>query len=171
MVVDTGPVVERRRAGGHAGFRFEAAWVEEDRCKEIVKEAWGRSGERGDRTVSEALVLAAGELAAWRSDVLGELDNRIKEVKKALEECRRGALNAKQIAKEGVLRYKLDKAEEQKDLYWKQRAHVKWMMFGDRNTAFFHASYSERRRKNRIGILRKENGGWVENEVEKEFYY
>jgi hypothetical protein len=41
------------------------------------------------------------------------------------------------------------------------------MMFGDRNTAFFHASCSERRRKSKIGNLRKEDGGWVENEVEK----
>jgi len=33
---------------------------------------------------------------------------------------------------------------------------------------FFHASCSERRRCNRIGILQKEDGGWVEDEVEKE---
>jgi hypothetical protein len=32
---------------------------------------------------------------------------------------------------------------------------------------FFHASCSERRRCNRIGNLQKEDGGWVEDEVEK----
>ena len=71
------------------------------------------------------------------------------------------------MAREGVLRYRLDKAEEQKDLYWKQRAHIKWMTYGDRNTTFFHASCTERLRKNRIGSLKTESGGWVENEVEK----
>lgn len=39
LVIDTGPVVERRRVGG-VGFRFEAAWVEEEGCKQVVKDAW-----------------------------------------------------------------------------------------------------------------------------------
>jgi hypothetical protein len=109
----------------------------------------------------------AGDLSAWGSNVLGSLEKRIKELRKELELCRRGVLSGEQVAREGVLRYRLDKAEEQKDLYWKQRAHVKWMTYGDRNTAFFHASCMERRRKNKIGSLKKESGGWVEKEVEK----
>jgi hypothetical protein len=32
---------------------------------------------------------------------------------------------------------------------------------------FFHASCSERKRSNRVGKLQKEDGGWVEDEVEK----
>lgn len=139
VLIDTGPV-ERRRVGGHAGFRFEAAWVEEEGCKEVVKGAWERSGGREQRPVIEALQSVACDLASLGANVLGELEQRIKELKRELELCRRGVLNSEQIAREGVLRYRLDKAEEQKDLYWKQRAHVKWMIFGDRNTAFFHAS-------------------------------
>ena len=34
----------------------------------------------------------------------------------------------------------LSKLQEEDDLYWKQRAKVEWMRFGDRNTRFFHAS-------------------------------
>ena len=105
--------------------------------------------------------MVAGDLSSWGSNVLGDLDRRVKEVRKELESCRRGSLNQDSIAREGVLRYRLDKAEEQKDLYWKQRAHVKWMVYGDRNTTFFHASFTERRRNNRIGNLKKESGfGW-----------
>jgi hypothetical protein len=39
---------------------------------------------------------------------------------------------------------------------------------GDRNTKFFHSWCSERKRRNKIGRLRKEDGGWVEDEVEKQ---
>lgn len=67
----------------------------------------------------------------------------MKELKRELESCRRQGVSQENISREGVLRYRLDKAQEQIDLYWKQRAHVKWMQFGDRNTAFFHASCSE----------------------------
>lgn len=67
-----------------------------------------------------------------------------------------------------MLRFKVDKLEEQIDTYWKQRAHVNWLMKGDRNTTFFHNACKEGKRHNRIGSLRKEYGGWVESEVEKQ---
>ena len=67
-----------------------------------------------------------------------------------------------------MLRYRLDKLEEHVDVYWKQRAHVNWLEKGDKNTKFFHSWCSERRRRNRIGKLKKEDGGWVEDEVKKQ---
>jgi hypothetical protein len=62
------------------------------------------------------------------------------------------------MAREEVLRYKLERLEEQVDLYWRQRAHVRWLQQGDRNTAFFHACRRERRKCNRIGRLKKADG-------------
>ena len=53
------------------------------------------------------------------------------------------------------------------NVFWKQRAHVNLLEKGDKNTKFFHSWCSERRR-NRIGKLKKEDGGWVEDEVEKQ---
>lgn len=41
------------------------------------------------------------------------------------------------------------------------------MQKGDRNTSFFHAACSERRRRNKIGRLKNDEGVWVENEEEK----
>ena len=49
-------------------------------------------------------------------------------------------------------------------MYWRQRAHANWLMKGDRNTKFFQAYASERRRKNIITRLRKEDGSVVEGE-------
>jgi hypothetical protein len=48
------------------------------------------------------------------------------------------------VVKEGVLKYKPEKLEEQVDTYWRQWAHVAWLQKGDRNTSFFHATCSER---------------------------
>lgn len=41
------------------------------------------------------------------------------------------------------------------------------MQKGDQNTSFFHAACSERRRRNKIGRLKNDEGVWVENEEEK----
>lgn len=46
--------------------------------------------------------------------MLRELEKRMKGLKKELEQCRRGPLSDEQVTREGVLRYKLDKVEEQK---------------------------------------------------------
>jgi hypothetical protein len=95
------------------------------------------------------------------------LERRIKKVKTELERCRRGRIDRDEVGREQILRYKLEKMEEQVDMYWKQRAHIRWLEQGDRNTSFFHAACSERRQTNKIGRLRREDGGWVEEEGEK----
>jgi hypothetical protein len=66
-----------------------------------------------------------------------------------------------------VLKYRLEKLEEQVDIYWRQRAHVKWLEKGARNTSFFHVTCKERKRYNRIARLKKDDGSWVEGEEEK----
>ena len=41
------------------------------------------------------------------------------------------------LEKEAILCFKVDRIEEQIDVYWKQRAHANWLSKGDRNTSFF----------------------------------
>jgi len=61
--------------------------------------------------------------------------------------------------REAILRFKVDRLEEQIDIFWKQRAHVNWLAKGDRNTSFFCQCYKERR-VNMIGNLKEDGGGW-----------
>jgi hypothetical protein len=70
--------------------------------------------------------------------------------KQELEWCRRKMHTEEMVNKEHMLRFKLDKLEEQLDLFWKQRAHVNWLTKGDRNSKYFHSYASERKRHNRI---------------------
>ena len=71
------------------------------------------------------------------------------------------------MAREEILRFKLDRLEEQVDIYWRQRAHVKWLEKGDRNTGVFHATCSEKKRRNTVGRLKNDAGGWEETEGKK----
>jgi hypothetical protein len=74
----------------------------------------------------------------WSRNILGGLEKRIKKLKKELAKCIKGTLSQENIQNEQVLKYRLEKLEEQKDIYWKQCAHVNWLREGDRNTSFFH---------------------------------
>lgn len=59
------------------------------------------------------------------------------------------------------MKYKLEKLEDQKELYWRQRAKAHWLQHGDRNTKYFHQHASERRRLNRIQKLVRDDGSVV----------
>uniref|UniRef100_A0A803NY15 Reverse transcriptase domain-containing protein n=1 Tax=Cannabis sativa TaxID=3483 RepID=A0A803NY15_CANSA len=50
------------------------------------------------------------------------------------------------------------------EIYWKQRARVRWLKAGDRNTKFFHKHASSRRKTNRIKYLKNDEGVVVNTE-------
>ncbi|KAI9120895.1 hypothetical protein K1719_007928 [Acacia pycnantha] len=52
------------------------------------------------------------------------------------------------------------------EIYWWQRSVVAWLVDGDRNTRFFHASVIQRRQRNKILRLKRDNGTWVEDRVD-----
>lgn len=69
------------------------------------------------------------------------------------------------VSLEQLLKYKLEKLEDQRDLYWRQRAHVHWLKNGDRNTNYFHQYASERKRRNRLRKLIRDDGSVVTDEA------
>lgn len=130
----------------------------------MVNNAWSNAGLRGEQNTQAMLSKVAGDLKDWETNVLGDLEKRIKMLKKELEEVRRGDITQERVNREHFLREKLDRLEHQKDTHWKQRAHVKWLHDGDKNTSFFHAFASERRKRNTIKRLKREDNTWVEGE-------
>jgi exonuclease III len=152
------------RARGVNSFRFEAKWLQEEECKSIVQNAWSTSAIRGQNTTSERIKRVAQDLKDWDHNILGDLEKRIKQAKRELEDVRRGSITQENVSRELLLREKLDRMEQQRDTFWKQRAHVKWLQSGDRNTTFFNAFASERRKRYTIKKLKKDDGSWVEGQ-------
>lgn len=94
------------------------------------------------------------------------MEKRLRRAKE-LEKWRREPISDLAVGREAVWSFKVDRLEDQIDMYWRQWAHVNWLLFGDRNTTYFHNACSARRRKNRLGRLQRGNGSWVEEEGEK----
>jgi hypothetical protein len=67
--------------------------------------------------VVDAVREVGAELWDWSRNFLGDLEKHIKHAKRSLEECRKMAINGRNIAREEILRYKLEKLVEQRDLY------------------------------------------------------
>jgi len=106
----------RRSSHGGAPFRFEAGWVQEEQCATIVENVWKLTMEVRGGKVEGAVREVAAELRDWSQNYLGDLKKCIKHVKKLLVACRRGAIGRDTVAREEILRYRLEKLEEQQEL-------------------------------------------------------
>jgi hypothetical protein len=140
---------ENRHGGGRPNFKFEAMWLEEENSDEVVKEAWKEAMNGGGLPTMEGLRRVANKLQWWNTNVLGNLEKRVKQAKKEVERWRRMVVSKEKVTGEEVARYRLERLEEQVNTFWKQRAHTNWLQKGDKNTGFFHANVKDRRRRNK----------------------
>ncbi|CAA7036314.1 unnamed protein product [Microthlaspi erraticum] len=157
------------KVNGNAGrrpFRFEAAWLSHPSFKELLVASW-------DAHIDTRRALGKLEvvLRKWNREVFGDVQRRkeslvreIKEVQDELEHRQSDAL----IQREAELVQEFDIVLEQEETIWFQKSREKWVAHGDRNTTFFHASTIVRRRRNRIEMLKNEEGIWLSSTPELE---
>lgn len=62
---------------------------------------------------------------------------------------------------ESKLKKNLDEVLEQEELLWYQKSREEWIVSGDRNTKFYHASTIVRRSRNKVDALKDNNGQLV----------
>lgn len=72
------------------------------------------------------------------------------------------------LEKEATLTKEFDSVLEHEEVLWFQKAREHRVALGDRDTKYFHTSTIIRRKRNRVDMLRGEDGQWVSNAVELE---
>jgi len=108
MVTDRPPDVHAVWSMGKP-FRFEASWLAEEKCAEVVADSWKAAMDGGTASVHEAVMAVAGSLSNWSHNILGDMEKRVKKLKKELEHCRKSSISQDQVAREEILKYKLEK--------------------------------------------------------------
>jgi hypothetical protein len=139
--------------------RFEARWLQEDVVEEMVKAAWERAKARGvEISLMEKCNDVHSELHTWDRDVLKGPARKLKELKRDLEQLRRGPMNDVALAAQKEIQLQIEITLEKEEMFWVQRARANWLKHGDRNTNFFHRMASKRKKQNTIKFLMDDNG-------------
>ncbi|XP_077219030.1 uncharacterized protein LOC143853179 [Tasmannia lanceolata] len=147
---------------GPPPFRFELAWLENPQMEALLVRWWSESVFEGpgDVVIGKKLRFIKGKLKEWDKEQKEVdqgrkriLEDRLMEINTLADS---GLASAEDYEQQGRLIQEHKELLMLKKISWRQRSRVKWLLEGDKNTAFFHAMASARRRRNRIESLEVE---------------
>lgn len=142
------------------GFRFEAMWLRASDYKETLKQAWsaGRACLSSLSSTWESLKGVAGSLRSWSKEAFGSIRKKIGKMERRLASIRASQASPASLSEEKHIESQLCELFEREEIMECQRSRVDWLKAGDRNTEFFQARASARRKTNRIRSVLREDG-------------
>ncbi|CAM8896820.1 unnamed protein product [Rhodiola kirilowii] len=136
--------------------RFEPMWLRHGDFKGLVKDVW--RAQPGDSSLMEKLQNCMTSLKQWGAAEFGNVKEKVKNLKERLQELRKCPRSDNVVSDELRCSNELDEWMEREELYWRQRSRAEWLKHGDRNTSYFHAKASQRKKRNHIDCLRDSTG-------------
>ncbi|CAM8915205.1 unnamed protein product [Rhodiola kirilowii] len=136
--------------------RFEPMWLRHREFKDEVRDSW--INQPGGLQLKEKLSACMSHLSQWNGLVFGKMKDKIKKIKEEIQHIRVSVRSEESVRREAKLSEELDEWLEREELYWRQRSRAEWLKNGDRNTAYFHAKASQRKRRNHIEKLKNNSG-------------
>lgn len=158
----------------HGSFRFLNVWLKHHSFQELVKTSWAAPMDgRPMVCFAKKLGRLRKTISEWNKHIYGRIDQQIKNAEDEVllreaqyqsrgDDDSRAALNLAQA--QLLSKLKLDE-----DL-WAQKANLKWLKEGDRNTKFFHSVVKKKRQKLCIHKIKNRDGVWLKekNEIKEE---
>ncbi|GKV12840.1 hypothetical protein SLEP1_g23934 [Rubroshorea leprosula] len=144
---------------GPKPFKFFDVWLEQDGCKELIKEVWSNTNIQGwaGFRLKEKLKMTKEALRKWSKNLLPEVDSKIN---KAATEIDRVDLKgeSEHLSEEDIKSRRdatlvLWKNIRIKESMLHQKSRKIWLLKGDANTKFFHNCVKGRWRRSEINSI------------------
>jgi hypothetical protein len=143
-------------------FKIEHWWFTREDFKSAWCTEWGLGSEKNWEQKYKAM---RRRITSWSATV--ETPHReVQRLQQKIQNFQMQHPLQQSADEEKSLFQEYDKAEERWDMYWKQRFRIQWNTLGDRNTRFFHATATHRKRTNKILSVQNSMGRRVESEKE-----
>ncbi|XP_042487034.1 uncharacterized protein LOC122067264 [Macadamia integrifolia] len=110
----------------------------------------------------------------WGRKNFPNIDNEVKKASDHLnsvhQEIEAAGMSDDLFGREADAKTALLKATQLQDNLWAQKAKLRWMKDGDKNSKFFHLSVKMRRARNQIRTLQNADGEWMNDQQQLSSY-
>ncbi|XP_027086733.2 uncharacterized protein [Coffea arabica] len=145
----------------HRRFRFEAMWIKADDCENVIRQSSeSTSADNACVNLFKKTDKCRMGLLQWSKSKFGNVCSAADDLRKKIAKLQQGTLSDAVNSHIGTLTSQLEAILDRENTMWKQRSKTHWYREGDRNTAFFHAQASKRRKQNQINGLFNDAGQW-----------
>lgn len=137
-------------------FRFMAAWLTHANFGQFLSSIW-----RPNLSWSNQLSSLQVQLKQWNKDVFGDVFKRKRRLMKRLNLIAHqlGQFSSPHLEEaQHFLWLEYEEVLRQEEILWYQKSRAKWLMFGDKNSRFFHGVTAIRRKRNHFEMLKNEDG-------------
>ncbi|KAA3462270.1 reverse transcriptase [Gossypium australe] len=124
-------------------FKFEAWWSLEESFLNEVNRIWKMSS----RDLMQKLENLKKGLDKWAGQIQMNRKKRKQALTAKLSKLYEGDRDDNNLAELIDTKIHLNFEIEKDECYWKQRARLNWLKFGDKNTTFFHSQATQRKKK------------------------
>lgn len=148
-------------------FKFQHMWLRRPDFLELVRSNWILPMTSfGMFRFSQKLKRLKAALRLWNRDHFGNVHTNIK---RAEEDLRARELSFEQSGSDADL-LSLNRAQAvfirsqtEEKAFWRQKARLRWLDEGDRNTRFFHSSVVLKRTRLSISRIKLSDSTWTDN--------
>ncbi|XP_027120509.2 uncharacterized protein [Coffea arabica] len=158
-----------RLDNGARPFRFLNIWTTKPELLDVIRGAWVVDVHGSPlRVLCLKLQATRRAIQHWKNQKFGSVGNAVREAENRLARIE-GSVETSRLEEEdpaelNMARADLSRALAVEEQFWRQKARVKWLGCGDRNTRFFHAVVKQRRVQGAIHRVKDSNGSWVDRD-------
>ncbi|XP_071917209.1 uncharacterized protein [Coffea arabica] len=146
-------------------FRFLNIWTTKPELLEVIHQAWNQDVDGSPlRILCSKLLATKRAIQAWNKQHFGNIFDVVRSAEDAVQRAEEAVDH--DVSEE--CQVELSKAQVQlrhalsiEGQFWSQKARVKWLRQGDRNSKYFHAAIRQRRAQGMIHRIKKSNSDWV----------
>ncbi|XP_042509284.1 uncharacterized protein LOC122084933 [Macadamia integrifolia] len=148
-------------------FRFHQFWMDHEEFNNVVASSWFEwIAGPPIAVLTSKLKWLKGVLKTWARSAFPHIDRELEDAKTVLnqihDQIAREGMNDHLFSLEADAKTGLVKALENHEKIWAEKARIRWLKVGDRNSKYFHLSVKMRRNKNTIRALKRLDGTMVE---------
>lgn len=143
-------------------FKFESMWATSEECPEVIAKAWDFENNGSAMfKLTQSLRRCRTNLKTWSKSTFGNNRIKIQELSGKLRDIQALPHSSETFEIQKTISRELELTHQREEMYLHQRSRVNWLNYGDKNTAFFHATVTQRRQRNQMCRIKDESGVWL----------